>query len=188
MSVLPRVRLQLARRPWIYWLVVGLCSLLAWSSVLGAQADARRAQRAWGSSQTVYVADRALAPGDPVRATTRQYPVTMVPSSAIATLEPDALAARAVSPGEVLVATDVAADRLLPAGWVVFAVATDVAPQLLAGDTVVVYGQGVRWCEGVVGAVADGVVEVAVPPDDAEAVSALVAVGDVVLARAGGRS
>lgn len=184
MSVLPRVRLQLARRPWIYWLVVGLCSLLAWSSVLAAQGDARRAARSWGRSRTVYVADRALAPGDPVRATARQYPLTMVPTAAVDALAPDARVARTVAAGEVLVADDLAPDGAAPAGWVTFALAADSAPTLVAGDTVVVYGQGVRWCDGVVvSAATDGAVEIAVPPDDAEAVSAQVALGEVVLAR-----
>lgn len=183
MSVLPRVRLQLARRPWIYWLVVGLCSLVAWWSVLAAQQDARHARQVWGQSRTVYVADRALQPGDPVVATEQQYPVAMVPASAIDALPPDSRLVRAVAVGEVLVAADLAADWAAPADWVVFAVEADPAPQLIVGDTVVVYGQGLRWCDGVITALGDGVVEVAVPPDDAEAVSAQLALGEIVLAR-----
>ena len=50
-------------------------------------------------------------------------------------------------------------------------------------DTVGVFGQGARWCDGLIVAITSDVVEVAVPPSCAEAVSAQVAVGGVVLAR-----
>ena len=183
MSVLPRVRLELARRPWLYWLFAGTCAAFAWAAVAGAQSAADRARQQWGTSRTVYVAAHTLAPGEPLAVVRREYPSAMVPQAAIAEAPEGAVVAHPLAHGEIVTANDLAGDTSAPPNWSVFAVDATGAPALVAGDAVGVFGQGALWCDGVVTAVTTDLVEVAVPPSCAEAVSAQVAVGGVVLAR-----
>lgn len=183
MSVLPRVRLELARRPWLYWLIAGTCAAIAWASVAGARSAADHARQQWGAPRTVYVAAHALDPGDVIATVRRQYPRAMVPASAVSATTGGAVAARPVAAGEIVVAGDVAGAAPIPPDWAVFAVDATSAPTLVPGDSVGVFGQGARWCDGVVTHTTGEMVEVAVPPTCAEAVSAQVAVGGVVLAR-----
>lgn len=192
MSLLPRVRLALARRPWLYWLAVGLCAAGVWFGVAGAQAQVARARDGWGDTRRVWVADGDIAAGASVQATAQDYPAAMLPPSALSSLPGDAVAARSVADGEVLVADDLAGDRSVPTGWLTFAVPADGAPSLLAGDHLAVFGSGDRWCDGIVAAASgtvDGMVgvmvEVAVPPDCAAALSAQLALAAVTLARTG---
>jgi len=183
MSLLPRVRLELARRPWLYWLFAGTCAAFAWASVAGAQSAADDARRQWGTSRTVYVAAHALAAGEPLALERREYPEAMVPDEAVATPPDGAIAARSITAGEIVTEPDVAGTTQVPQNWSVFAFETAGAPALLPGDTVSVFGQGARWCDGTVVATGPDTVEVAVPASCAEAVSAQLAVGGVVLAR-----
>ena len=188
MRLLPRVRLLLARRPWLYWLVVGLCAAVVWLSVTAA-AEGVAAERArWGTSRLVWVTVAPVAAGAPVVAVARDYPQAMVPAAALAS-EPDGVAAHALAAGEVVVEGDVAADNgLAPADWLVFAVPAGAGPEVVAGDTVAVFGSGRWWCDGIAAAVADSAVvgrtvEVAVPPDCAPSLSAQLALQAVTLAR-----
>ena len=183
MSVLPRVRLELARRPWLYWLFAGTCAAFAWAAVAGAQSAADAARHRWGTSRTVYVAAHALAPGDPLAVVRREYPSAMVPAAALSVVAEDAVVAHPLTDGEIVTTADLAGATMTPAGWAVFAIDATGAPALVAGDPVGVFGQGALWCDGVVATVGADLVEVAVPPACAEAVSAQVAVGGVVLAR-----
>jgi hypothetical protein len=192
MSLLPRVRLALARRPWLYWLAVGLCAAGVWFGVAGAQAQVAHARDGWGRTRRVWVADGDVAAGAAVHATAADYPVAMLPSSALTSAPGEAMAARSVADGEVLVADDLADDRSTPTGWLAFAVPADGAPALLVGDHVAVFGSGERWCDGIVAAatgavdgMVDVMVEVAVPPDCASALSAQLALDAVTLARTG---
>ncbi|MDP2289557.1 MAG: hypothetical protein Q8M22_00110 [Actinomycetota bacterium] len=186
MSLLPRVRLALARRPWLYWLCVGVCAAVVWFSVAAAQARVVAARDSWGATRTVWVASGEVGAGEAVVARPREYPVAMVPAAALTSLTADAVAARSIGAGEVLVADDLAGDSLAPPGWVVFAVPADAAPTLAVLDRVVVFGSGHRWCDGVVVASAEietEVVEVAVASECAADLSAQLALGAVTLAR-----
>ncbi len=183
MSVLPRVRLELARRPWLYWLFAGTCAAFAWATVAGAQSAADRAHRQWGSTRTVYVTATDVAAGEPLTVVRGDYPSAMVPAAAVAEVAPGALAAHPLAEGEILTVADLAGGTTAPPRWSVFAISSAESPALVPGDDVGVFGQGARWCDGIVTAVASDIVEVAVPPSCAEAVSAQVAVGGVVLAR-----
>jgi len=184
MSLLPRLRLALARRPWLYWSAVGLLAGAAWLGAAAAQARATAARDEWGTTRRVWVAAAPIAVGEPVRATARDFPLAMVPATAAATVPDGVVAARAIGTGEVLVAIDFAGNGPVPADWLVFAVPGD-GPALAAGDRVVVFGSGQLWCAGVVaGGVADSLVEVGVPPDCAAPMSAQLALGAVTLARA----
>ncbi len=183
MLLLPRLRLALARRPWMYWVFVAVCTAIAWSTLASAQARLDDQRQRWGETRRVWVAAADIAPGDLVRSAARDYPIAMLPTSAIDAQPVDAIATTAIAAGEVLVTSDVAAtDRSLPAGWVVFALAGDNTPALRQGDRVAIFGSGLRWCDGVVVAREEEAVEIGVPPDCAEAVSAQLAIDSVVLA------
>ena len=85
----------------------------------------------------------------------------------------------------MIVAAAIAGSRDVPAGWVVFAVSGTAAPALVVGDDVAVFADGTRWCGGIVAALAPEHADVGVPAQCAEALSAHLAVGTVVLARSG---
>ena len=184
MSLLPKVRLLLARRPWLYWLCAGVCAAIAWAAVGAAQSAAVRERQRWGTTRTVWVTTQTASPGEQVAAEHREYPLAMVPTDALDTLPSAATAAHMLARGEVLVAADLVGAVAIPSGWVAFAITGDDVPHLVPGDSAVLFGQGTRWCDGVVLALLDNTVEVAVPPECADGLSAVLTVGEVVLARA----
>ena len=66
MNVMSRARWALARRPWLYWLAVGVLAVgagLLVAEAVGAVDDARRR---WGDERTVLVAERDAGPGEVV--------------------------------------------------------------------------------------------------------------------------
>jgi hypothetical protein len=172
-------------------MAVGLCAGGVWLGVAGAQAQVARARADWGTTRRVWVAVGSVAAGEAVRATAEDYPVAMVPPSAIGSLAGDAVAARPVADGEVLVGADLARDGSVPASWLAFAVPAEGTPMLVRGDHVAVFGSGQLWCTGIVagtgggadGTAADGSVEIAVPPDCSAPLSAQLALDAVTLAR-----
>lgn len=183
MFILPRLRLLFARRPWLYWLIVVTCAVAVWLSVAGAQAQVIRERDSWGATLRVWVTNGPVAAGDVVYAKTADYPTAMLPPSAVSSIPADAVAARSIAAGEVVVAADLAVDGLVPADWVVFAVPADGAPTLIASDAVTVFGSGQMWCEGVAAAISEATVEIAVPTDCAASMSAQLALGAITLAR-----
>lgn len=183
MSILPRLRMLLARRPWLYWLIVGMCAIAVWLSVSSAQAQVTQERDSWGTTRDVWVASGPIAAGEVVDAAVAEYPSAMVPPSAVSSLAAGAVAARSIADGEVVVATDVAFAGLVPAEWIVFAVPLDGAPWLVVGDEVSVFGSGQFWCEGMAAEIGDATVEIAVPQDCASSVSAQLSLGAVTLAR-----
>ena len=66
MSLLPRVRLALARRPWLYWLCVAVCAAVVWFSVAAAQERVSAARDSWGTTRTVWVTTGEVAAGEAV--------------------------------------------------------------------------------------------------------------------------
>lgn len=183
MSILPRIRMLFARRPWLYWLLVGMCVVAVWLSVSSAQAQVTRERDAWGSTREVWVVSGPVAAGAVIHAAAADYPTAMVPPSAVTSLHDEAIAARAIADGEVVVTADVAVAGLVPADWLAFAVPAAGTPDLIVGDEVAVFGSGQLWCEGVTVLIGDDTVEVAVPDDCAASVSAQLAMGAVTLAR-----
>lgn len=184
MSLFPRLRLALARRPWLYWLFVGVCAAAVWLGVADAQQQVAAARDEWGATRRVWVTDHDVAAGELLHATAVEYPLAMLPTSAVVSLPADALAARLTSAGEVVVAADVAGSGPIPAGWAVFAVPVGGAPALVTGDAVLVFGSGQQWCEGIVAATTDEQIDLGVPADCAAPLSAQLALGAVALARA----
>lgn len=185
MLLVSRLRLAMARRPWIYWLFVACCAALIWSLLASAQRGLDRERQRWGTTQRVFVATVDLAIGDRVQAEARDYPLAMLPQSAIAVLPDGTLAARSISAGEVIVEAAVGddPDSGLPHDWVTFAVDRGHTPTLSAYDPVALFGLGERWCDGLVVGLADDVVDIAVPPSCAGAISSQVAAGELVIGR-----
>ena len=183
MYIVPRLRLLLARRPWLYWSFIALCAIVVWSGVRSATAAAPAQQRGWGESRPVLVVVAAVPAGQPIRASPRHYPLAMVPPSALTALPAGAAAAHDLAPGEIVVTSSVVGAASLPRGWVVFGVPSTDRPMLVVGDDIALFGDGTRWCAGRVTGVFDRTVDVAVPAACADSLSALVAAGSVVLAR-----
>jgi hypothetical protein len=184
MSLFPRLRLALARRPWLYWLFVCICAAAVWLSVADAQQQVTAARDEWGATRRVWVADHDVAAGEQLHATAVEYPRAMLPASAVVSSPKDVLAARSISAGEVVVAADLAGGGPIPAGWAVFAVPVGGAPALVGGDAVLVFGSGRQWCEGIVATTTDEQIDLGVPADCAAPLSAQLALGAVALARA----
>ena len=71
----------------------------------------------------------------------------------------------AVSVGEVLVASAVGGQAEVGIGWVVLALPSSAAPRVVAGQQLVLLGNGATLCDGVVTSPESGsTIEVAVPP------------------------
>ena len=174
MNPLARLRHLLARRPWLYWLGVGVVALAVGLVAVRAAASVDEARRRWGTTREVAVAVADLAPGDPLagHVELRPRPAPMVPAAAVTELVDGARARQHVGLGEILVATDLVASAapqaLIPPGWSAVAVAEAVPSGAAVGDHVAAARGGVVVArEGIVVGQRDDAVLVAVPDDDA---------------------
>ncbi len=175
-----RLRLELARRPWVHRGIVGGAALLtAWLAHDHAGSVDRERAR-WGSTAEVYVAATDLAVGAPAVAATEltRRPLAMVPADALGAdrpLGPGATVRRSVGAGEILTALDVADDdrpeTLAPLGSLVVPVAESVGSGAALGTEVVVAVDGLAIASGVVVGAGDATVLVAVPAAAAPAVA-----------------
>jgi hypothetical protein len=173
MHVLPRIRLVVARRPWVYWLAI---AALAGSVGLGAAralAAVDAARRSWGDQTMVWVAKDDIATGEPIRAESRRVPRAVVPPDAVTAAPTDAVAHQRVGRGEMITSADVSATGsagLVPDGWVALAVPATVE-HFATGDRVAIYSGDQFVTDGtVVGAGETGLL-VAVPADAAPTVA-----------------
>lgn len=184
MRALPRIRLVLARRPWLRWLVIAVCTAAVGAQVLAAQSSLERERGTWGASRAVWVAESDTAAGAPVSARRVEWPEAVLPASVLRELPASPIAARRVAAGQLLTALDLVGDASVPPGWEVFAVPGDGLPQLAPTESIAVYSGGTRLCDGTTGSDGgEGLVEVAVPSSCAAALSAALAAGDLVVAR-----
>jgi hypothetical protein len=188
MSIAARVRLQLARSPWLYWIIVAVLAATAGLFVMRAAHGVEATRQSWGDARPVFVAGRDVEPGSPLEGAVelRQLPAPMVPTDAITDLAPDAAARQRIATGEVVVAHDVsptgAPQSLIPAGWLAVAVAEPVATAAQVGDEVAIATGGVVIStEGIVVGVVGDVLLVAVPADEAAAVAHAASTGDVAV-------
>src|SRR6186997_3013055 len=81
------LRRLLARRPWIYWLVVTVTALASGFTVRQRMGDIDDARDAWGEARQVLVARSDTRPGELLAVDVRRVPAALVP---IAALEDDA--------------------------------------------------------------------------------------------------
>jgi hypothetical protein len=176
-----RLRLELARRPWVHRALVGATALLVAWLVHGHALTVDRERARWGETVEVYVARTDLVAGVAAAPGVElvERPAAMVPTRALGAdqpLEATATVRRAVDAGEILTDLDVAGDdrpgTLAPAGSLVVPVAEAVPSAPPFGAEVVVAVDGLALAEGVVVGTGDGIVLVAVPAAHAPAVAA----------------
>jgi hypothetical protein len=178
MHVAARTRLVLARRPWIYWVVVGTFAALAAGIVHGQLSSIAETRSSWGTTRDVLVADQPLEPGDPIEAEVVSLPLSAIPRDA---LSPDAadgaFVRQRVADGEVLTRLDVTS-RTGPAaladpGQIVVALSDPLARDLVTGLQVQITADGLVLAEAArVTGVVDEVIFVAVSAADAPIVAA----------------
>ncbi len=177
----PALRLAMARRPWIRWLVIGVAASSAGWLVFGQLQDVETARRSWTDQRTVFVAAHDLAAGEPLVAEERRLPPAAIPASALTESPTGDLARQRIGAGEVITATDLA-DGVGPAavaedGEVVVAVSDPLllaaTASLSVGLHVAVHSEGVVLAERARIVAIDGeVVFVALDASDAPTVSA----------------
>ena len=188
MSLAARVRLVLARSPWLYWAIVAVLAATAGLFVMRAADGVEAARESWGEPRQALVAMHDVEPGAPLHGVVelRQLPEPMVAADAVVDLATDAVARQRIAAGEVIVTHDVSAtaapQSLIPDGWLAVAVAEPVATGAHVGDGVTVATGGVVIATDgvVVGLVGDGLL-VAVPADEAPQVAHAASTGDVAV-------
>lgn len=186
MSPLVLARRMLARHPLARWVVVALLAGSA-ATVVAAQVRSVEAQRrSWGEMVTVWVARSGIEPGTPLdteHVRSDRYPAAMVPPSAITAI--GGTARQLISPGEIIVESDVGAASgpaaLIPSGWAALAVPVSGLP--VAPGAAVVIAAGGTLVPGVVVDRTDstGAALVAVAEPSVATVAAALVVGDAVL-------
>jgi hypothetical protein len=182
MRWMPRMRMLLARRPWLYWLLVGAIAVGIVAAVAAAMGDVQRQRDAWGRTTTVFVTTRDVAVGEGLSGavTSRDVPAAIVPPSALAVMP--IAATQRLAAGEIIVDIDVVDEQgplaLVPSGWLAIDVplADDPldAPRPLfdVGDSAVVLADGSIIADRalIVDVASDGLA-VAVPRDVAARVA-----------------
>lgn len=178
MRWMPRIRILLARRPLLYWLVVCAVALAVAMAVHGAVARAEQQRNSWGVVVSVVVAQRQVAPGESLTGavSTRKIPQALVPVTAVRSLPGQALARQRIAAGEVLVGLDIAPDSgpltLLPLGWLAIGIDETNADRFHIGDSAALLAGGAIIAPAaVVVQVLDGSVVVGVPSAAAGAVA-----------------
>jgi len=184
MRWLSRMRMLLARRPWLYWSMIAVIAFAVAGAVAAAMSDVQREKQAWGEATTVLVVTRDVAAGEALAGTfaTQKVPTAVVPPSAVTEVVAGATATQRLSAGEVVVEADVAGDRgplaLVPDDWLAIELpqadgGMETARSLFeVGDTVVVLSGGSTIAEdAIVVDVAADALAVAVPREAAARVA-----------------
>lgn len=177
MSLLPRLRRLVARRPWIQWVLIAIVAAVVAASVNDAVAELERERGEWGTSATVWIASRNAAAGDPIAAERAEVPAAVRPDGAIDAGEAvhDAIARQAIGRGEIVVDHDVMTTdgSLAPTGWLVVPVEESPPSGATLGERVQVASDGfVLADEGMVVGFVEGATLVAVPDDVAPLLTA----------------
>jgi len=177
MHVAARARLVLARRPWIYWVVVAALAILAATTMRGEMASIAAEREGWGSTRTVLVASRQLEPGDPIAADLVELPLAALPVDAISELPESGAVRQRVATGEVLTQSDVTSRdgpaALAEQGTVVVALSDPLARGVVVGLDVQVTADGLVVADAArVTGIVDDVIFVAVSERDGPTVAA----------------
>ncbi len=146
MHVAARARLVLARRPWIYWVVVATLAGLAAMAVHAEMTSIAAERDRWGATRTVLVAGHLHQPGDPIVAEATRLPVAALPDGALSELPVGSVVRQRVAAGEVLTELDVTSRAgpaaLAEAGTVVVAMSDPLARDVAVGLAVQVAADG----------------------------------------------
>ncbi|MEO6651580.1 MAG: SAF domain-containing protein [Ilumatobacteraceae bacterium] len=181
------VRRHVARRPWLYWLVVAAAALGVAASVLQHVDRLDAARSAWGETTTVWTATQALAPGQPVVAEATEMPVAIAPPHHLTSI--DGLTMRqSVGAGEVIADSDVVVGEgplaLTPTGWLAVPIVESPTSGAAIGDRVHIASDGfVITTDALVVGFHDDVTVIAVPAADAPFVPPAAAAGTLTLLR-----
>jgi Flp pilus assembly protein CpaB len=196
-----QLRLFVARRPLVHWLLIGLAAVLTGAFVYSRAAGAEDARHRWGTARPVVVAVHDLAaghrivPGDVRR---RSWPAALLPSGALSSLEEGAVVAAPVVAGEPVLRNRLGRARagpvaaaLSPGRRAVTIPVGDTPPSVAAGDQVDLVAAGSAPAAQVVAhgasvmAVDERAVVVAVTTDELPAVAGGLVDGTVVVAVSG---
>jgi hypothetical protein len=150
-SVGVRWRRLVARRPWIYWMVIAGLAVTGGTSVHRRIEGVEAARRQWGDTRRVLVVSASAPAGAPIVTSTIDVPLALVPTGA---LDPDdagrpLIARNPLRPGNILTDLDVGRAgatpplALVPDGWLAVAVIESPASGAQPGDRVVVVSEGV---------------------------------------------
>lgn len=184
MHLLARVRMTLARHPWLYWMALAAFAAMVATGVAHSMAGVDAARRSWGSQQAVWRATEAFEPGQPITAERDEVPSAVVPNDAVEASPVGALATQHIAAGEIVTAFDVTLAGpagLIPSGSVAFAVPESVE-HFSTGDHVDVYTTDRLISDGVIVDAGDSDVMVAIAADAAPAMATALQAGAVTLA------
>jgi Flp pilus assembly protein CpaB len=195
------LRLFVARRPVVHWLLIGLAALLTGAFVYSRAAGAEAARHRWGTARSVVVAVRELPAGhrvEPGDVRRRSWPTALVPSGALSSLDDGVVVAAPVMAGEPVVRSRLGraqagpvAAALAPGRRAVALPVGDAPPPVAVGDQVDLVAAGSAATAQVVArdasvvAVQSGAVVVAVTTDELPAVAGGLVDGRVVVAVSG---
>ena len=107
MNIGARMRVLLARRPWIFWTVVAALTTVVAVDVSGRLRALDDARARWDETREVLVAVEPLRPGDPLVAEVVDLPLAAVPDGAVAVDGAPGTVRQHVAAGEVIVVVDV---------------------------------------------------------------------------------
>ena len=184
MHILARVRLTVARHPWMYWLAVAMLAAIVAIGVVHGMARVDAARRSWGTPHTVWTATGEVDPGQPIAAERRDVPAAVVPVGAVDASPVGAIATQHITAGEIVTTADVALDGaagLIPDGWVAFAVPQAIA-HFSVGAHVNVYTSDRLISDGVIVDVGDSDAMVAITADAAPAMASALQADAVTIA------
>ena len=196
-----QLRLFVARRPVVHWLLIGLAALLTGAFVYSRAAGAQEARQRWGTARSVVVAIHDLpaghrvGPGDVRR---QSWPAALVPAGALSSLDDGVVVAAPVVAGEPVVRSRLGRARagpvaatLAPGRRAVTLPVGDAPPPVAVGDQVDLVASGSTVAAQLVArgatvmAVRERAVVVAVTTDELPAVAGGLVDGTVVVAVSG---
>ena len=184
MHILARVRLTVARHPWIYWSVIAVVAGVVAFGAASAFAGVDAERRSWGRQAEVWMSTDAIEPGQPITAAAHQVPVAVVPIGAAHEDPAGTIARQRMGPGEIVTDNDVSITGsvgLIPAGWVAFAVPAS-GEHFATGDHLEVYSGQQLVGPGLAIDVDESDVMVAVTTSAAPALAAALLADSVTLA------
>lgn len=177
----PRIRLSIARRPWIRWLVISGIGVLAAWLVFGQLQQVDTARASWSEQREVWVAAIDHSPGDALVAERRTLPLVAISPAAADEIESGTTARQHVRRGEVIVDADLTVASGPAAGADTGQVVVPISDPLLTlasshlsiGVKVAILSEGIELANNAHIAAIDGdVIFVAVRADSAASVAA----------------
>jgi hypothetical protein len=153
----------------VYWVGVGVCALSTAVSIKSSQSAVDQQRQQWGATTHVWIATTDVQPGRALSASVRRadMPLAMLPTSAVQTVAPAAVARHFIAVGEVIVNADVSASggpsALLPKDWQAVSIDSTNAGLFAPGDSAAVFAFGQTLVDNaIVVAVGEGVVVVGI--------------------------